>query len=143
MTKQKKISIIIFILGFIVLAVGGAILGYKFLKKPNIRDGEYLVEVGKWQLENDSSVIWDFTEIGKGTITTDAHANDFDFIWSIDGDTLKLETSWHYAVNNEYHYVLNQSENKLTLTEKDKTYTLIKYEEPAPAPEDQGETEED
>ena len=141
MTKQKKISIIIFILGLIVLAAGGALLGYKFLKKPSVRDGEYLVSVGEWQLEGDDSVIWKFTEIGKGVITTDAHASDFDFIWAIDGDVLKLETSWHYLVDNEYHYVLNQSENKLTLTENDKTYTLVKYE--APTEEIQGESEED
>ena len=35
---------------------------------------------------DEPSVIWNFTEIGKGTLTTNNHENDYDFIWAIDGD---------------------------------------------------------
>lgn len=72
------------------------------------------------------SVIWNFTEIGKGTLTTNAHLNDYDFIWAIEGDTLKIETNWLYELENEYKYELDQNNGILTLTEGDQTFTFRK-----------------
>ncbi len=66
------------------------------------------------------SVIWKFTEIGKGTLTTNGHINDYDFIWAIRDGKLAIETRWLYDLNNAYEYELNQKEGVLTLYDGDK-----------------------
>lgn len=104
---------------------GLATLLVKLLAKPDTRDAEYLVEMGEWAEEDADGVIWNFTEIGKGTLTTNNHTNDYEFIWAIDGDTLKIETKWLYELNNEYTYKINQGEKKLTLTDGDKEYVFL------------------
>ncbi|MBO4276107.1 hypothetical protein J5868_00120 [Candidatus Saccharibacteria bacterium] len=114
--KKKVWGIVIFVLGLLTLAAGVAFLLHNLLKGPNVRDAEYLVEIGAWQREDEPTVIWNFTEIGKGTLTTNYHINDYDFIWQIDGDTLKIETDWLYDLNDEYTYKLDQGKNTLTLT---------------------------
>ena len=70
------------------------------------------------------AVIWKFTEIGKGTLTTNAHLNDYDFIWAIDGDKLKVETKWLYGIVNEYEYRLDQNNGTLTLKDGEKEFVL-------------------
>ena len=114
--KKKIGGIIVFILGLITLAGGVTFLLITLLKGPDVRDAEYLVEVGAWEREGEPTVIWNFTEIGKGTLTTNFHINDYNFIWRIDGDTLKIETDWLYDLNDEYTYKLDQGKNTLTLT---------------------------
>ncbi|MBQ1540113.1 hypothetical protein IIZ72_00925 [Candidatus Saccharibacteria bacterium] len=114
--KKKVWGIVIFVFGLLVLAAGVAFLLFNLLKGPNVRDAEYLVEIGAWEREGEPTVIWNFTEIGKGTLTTNFHINDYDFIWRIDGDTLKIETDWLYDLNDEYTYKLDQGKNTLTLT---------------------------
>ena len=113
---KKKWGITIFIIGLLTLAAGVTFLLITVLKGPRIQDADYLVQVGKWELENEPSVVWNFTEIGKGTLTTNSHLNDYDFIWRIDGDTLKIETKWLYELNDEYTYKLDQGKNTLTLS---------------------------
>ena len=75
--KKKKITCItIFVLGMIVLVVGTVFMVLNVLKGNAVADGEYLVAAGDWMLtdcgnENCDKVVWDFTEIGKGVLTTD------------------------------------------------------------------------
>ena len=114
-----------------------------------MEDGEYLVSAKEWILEDNSNceatqtdesegqsedvaetnclpkVFWDFTEIGKGTLTTNNHLNDYEFIWAIEDGKLKIETSWLYPLENEYDYELNQNDGILTLTADEKAFTFV------------------
>lgn len=125
MNKKKRFSIITFIVGLVVLVGGAGFLIFSILKKPDMRDADFLVENHTW-VENDTSgVIWNFTEIGKGNLTTNNHKNDYDFIWAIEGDKLKIETDWLYDLENEYTYKINQDEKTLELTDENgKTYNF-------------------
>ena len=114
--KNKRIGIVALVLGLIVCAVGLAVLIVNLTAQPGLRDAEYLTSIGKWQKSGEPAVVWDFTEVGKGTLTTNAHANDYNFLWEIEGDTLKVETSWLYTLNDEYTYELDQDAKTLTLT---------------------------
>ena len=138
MDKKKIISIVIFVIGLITLVVGVVFLILHLNSGPNIQDGEYLVSAKEWILSDGtecnestanegeqtgcpSSVIWKFTEIGKGTLTTNNHLNDYDFAWAIEDGKLKIETNWLYDLENEYEYTINQNDGILTLTDGDKT----------------------
>ena len=129
MQKKKIISIIIFVIGLITLITGVVFLVLDLTKKPSIADGEYLVEVGKWSLEDNDSVVWNFTEIGKGTLTTNNHINDYDFIWALEDNKLKIETKWLYDLENEYEYKLNQDAKTLTLINGEETITFTAFED--------------
>ena len=126
MDKKKRISIIIFIIGLAALIGGGVFFALDFFKKPDISDADFLVSAHTWFEQDAPSVIWTFNEIGKGSLTTNNHLNDYDFIWSIEDDTIKIETSWLYLLENEYTYTLDQESQTLTLTAKDSetTYTF-------------------
>ena len=132
---KKRIPLIVFIIGIITLLAGVGFLLFKLLKQPDSRDAEYLVEIGEW-VENDAdSVIWTFTEVGKGSLTTNNHLNDYDFIWSIEGETLKIETKWLYDLNDEYTYSLDRGAKTLTLTKGDESIIFsAKAEEPVEEP---------
>lgn len=104
MKRKQLISIIIFIIGLITLAVGVVFLVIRLNSKPAIEDGEYLVSVGEWTMEDEDGVIWTFTEIGKGKLTTNNHLDDYDFIWALEDGKIKIETDWLYALNDEYRY---------------------------------------
>lgn len=123
--NKQKFSLAIFIIGIMTLVAGAVALVLSFVIKPDMRDGEYLVEMGEWTEQDTEGVIWKFTEIGKGTLTTNNHTNDYDFIWAIDGDKLKIETKWLTDINNEYTFKINQGEKKLTLTSDDKEYVFL------------------
>ena len=118
---KKKISIAVFIIGIITLIAGVVFLILNLNSGPKIQDGEYLVSVGEWEEVDAPGVIWRFSEIGQGTLTTNNHLNDYDFIWALEGDKIKIETDWLYTLNNEYGYRINQSENILTLIQEDST----------------------
>ena len=140
---KKRVSLIIFIVGLVTLLGGGGFLLYKILKQPDIRDAEFLVEVGEWAREDDDRVVWTFTEVGKGTLTVNNHANDYDFIWATEGDTLKIETDWFYNLEDEYTYSIDRSTKTLTLTAGEDSITFKatdKPEEPVEEPvEEPGE----
>lgn len=127
--NKKKFSLIAFIIGMIALITGAIVLILNFVIKPDMRDAEFLVEVGAWQKEDEPDVIWNFTEVGKGKLTTDAHKNDYDFIWAMDGNDIKIETKWLYTLNDEYTYELNQGDKKLTLTKDEEKITFLPYVE--------------
>jgi hypothetical protein len=112
---KKRVGIAIFVIGMLSLVAGIVLMLVNLLAKPAVRDADFIVSVGTWEREDAPGVIWDFTEIGKGKLTTNNHKNDYDFIWSLDAKTLKIETSWLYEINNEYNYTLNQDDKILTL----------------------------
>jgi hypothetical protein len=107
MKKKQIFSIITFIIGIITLIVGVVFLVIELTKGGSVQDGEYLVSVDSWVKEDEPNVIWTFTEIGKGKLTTNNYLNSYDFIWAIDEDTLKIETDWLYTLNNEYKYKIS------------------------------------
>lgn len=139
--NKKRVSIVAMIIGLITLVGSVVFLIVRLTAGPSIADGEFLVSVGKWKKEGsdceqakcidgvkclgtdgepvtickDDGVIWDFTEMGKGTLTTNDHVNDYNFIWAIEDDKLKIETEWLYALENEYEYTLDQNAKTLTL----------------------------
>lgn len=122
---KKTAGIVVLILGIATLVAGVTFLLVNLLKAPTVRDADFLVQVETWQLENEPSVEWKFTEIGKGTLTTNSHINDYDFIWAIDGDTLKIETAWLYTLNDEYAYKIDQGQKTLMLTSGEDIYTFV------------------
>lgn len=118
---KKRLPLIVFIIGLAVLAGGVTFLLINIFSKPDTRDADYLVEIGTWTEQDADSVIWQFTEIGKGTLTTNNHTNDYDFIWAIEGDKLKIETKWLYELEDEYTYKIDQRAKTLTLTTGEQT----------------------
>ena len=120
--KKKIISISILVAGLVVLIIGIVMLVLNSISASRAADGDYLVKAGDWTLENEDGVIWDFTEIGKGKLTTNNHTNDYDFIWAIEDGKLLIETDWLYKLDNTYEYSLDQGAKTLTLTADGKTY---------------------
>jgi len=149
--NKKRISIITLVVGLIALVASAVFLIIRLNAKPGVADGEYLVSVGEWTIEGDNclqskcgdnakcvdadgnstviceggSVIWDFTDIGKGTLTTNNHLNDYDFTWAIDDDKLIIETEWLYTLDDTYEYKLDQNANILTLRDGDKEIKFV------------------
>ena len=134
--KKKRLPLIIFIIGLVALLGGAGYLIFKIIKQPDLRDAEYLVDAGEWVKEGAEGVIWDFTEIGKGSLTTNNHINDYDFLWSMEGDKIKIETKWLYDLEDEYTYSIYRGSKSLTLTAGEKSTTFkinenaAKVEEP-------------
>ncbi|MBP5648100.1 hypothetical protein J6X04_02335 [Candidatus Saccharibacteria bacterium] len=149
--KKKIISFAVFTIGLAVLVAGAVFLVLNLTRGTDIADGEYLVSVGKWTLADevsvrtctdeyldpncgpeegeettiDNRVVWNFTEIGKGTLTTNAHENDYDFIWAIEDGKLKIETKWLYDLENEYDYKLDQKAGELILSADGEEYKFV------------------
>ena len=123
--SKRKASVVTLVVGLVALVAGVAVLVMNLLHTLGKRDAEYLVEVGAWQLMDEPSVVWKFTEVGKGTLTTNGHTNDYDFIWAIEGGELKMETAWLYTLENAYTYTIDQAAGRLVLTEGDKTVTFV------------------
>ena len=131
---KKIVGICIFSVGLLTLIGGVVFLVMTLLKEPEPRDAERLVEVGAWQREDEPGVIWNFTDIGKGTLTTNNHINDYDFIWSAEGRTLKIETAWLYDINDEYSFSLEG--DKLILNN---VAVFVPLEEAEPEEEETGD----
>lgn len=149
--NKKRISIITLIVGLIALVAGAVFLIVRLNSGAGVADGEYLVSIGEWTIEGDNcvqskcgesakcvdadgrstvicesnGVIWNFTDIGKGTLTTNNHINDYDFTWAIEDDKLEIQTEWLYTLNNAYEYSLDQDSNTLTLKDGDKTIKFV------------------
>ena len=138
MDKKKIISIVILVVGTIMLGVGVVFLVLHLTQAPAVADGEYLVSAGEWVMDagkcpeseeltscGESNVIWKFTEIGKGTLTTNNHVNDYDFAWALEDGHLVMQTNWLYELDNEYEYELDQKAGELVLTANDKEYKFV------------------
>ena len=126
--NKKRISLIVLIIGLLTLIAGVVFLIVRLNAGPSVADGEYLVSVGEWKEQDEPSVIWNFTEIGKGTLTTNNHTNDYDFVWAIEDGKLKVNTEWLYTLNDEFDYTLDQNGNILTLTRGDEETIFIPAE---------------
>lgn len=145
MDKKRIIPTIVMVIGLITLVVGAVFLILKLTDKPAMEDGEFLVSVGNWVLdqgdncelmgesdseaetncENGAKVIWQFTEIGKGTLTTNNHLNDYGFTWALHEGQLLVQTDWLYKLDNKYEYKLNQGEGVLVLSDGDNEYRFV------------------
>ena len=123
--NKKRISLIVLIIGLLTLIAGVVFLIVRLTAGPSVADGEYLVSVGEWTEQGEPGIVWNFTEIGKGTLTTNNHINDYDFVWALEDGKLKINTEWLYTLNNEFDYVLDQGSNILTLTSGDETITFV------------------
>ena len=113
--------------GVALLIAGAALFVVKMISGAALRDANTLIEVGTWQREDAPEVIWTFTEMGKGTLTSNGHQNDYDFLWRIDGDTLKLEIKWLYDVEDEYTYRLKDKVLSLKRVNSEGTLTNINF----------------
>ena len=111
------ISVITLIVGALALIGGSVFLTVKLLDQAKAEDAVKLVEIGAWQSSESPEVVWTFTEIGKGQLTTNNHENDYDFIWAIDGDELKIETKWLTTLNDIYHYELKPDNTLIVKTD--------------------------
>lgn len=149
MEKKRIISIVVMVIGLVTLVVGAVFLILKLTSKPAVEDGEYLVSAGNWVLEQGNNcelmeddvsseetnceegakVIWNFTEIGKGTLTTNSHLNDYSFAWALQEGRLLMQTDWLYKLDNEYEYTLNQGEGVLVLSDGDNEYRFVAQSE--------------
>lgn len=74
----------------------------------------------------ENGVEWQFTEMGKGTLTTNSHLNDYDFEWTIEDGKLKMRTKWLYQLENEYEYSLDQGTGRLVLRDGDSETVFVK-----------------
>ena len=123
---MKVASIVTLIVGLAVLVAGGVFFVLKKNEADKLGDADYLVKTGKFVMEgSDEAVEWDFTEIGKGKLTTNKHTNDYDFEWAIADEKMKIRTDWLYDMDNEYTYDVDQSAGTLTLTAGDETYKFV------------------
>ena len=131
--RSKKLAIAIFVIGIIVLVAGLIVLVVKKTAQPLLDDAEFLITTGQWVREDQPEVIWDFTEVGKGTLTTDAHQNDYNFTWKLDNSKITMETDWLYSFYDTFEYVINQNEKTLTIKNADKDIEIkfIATERPA------------
>ena len=118
-SSKSKGAIAFFAIGMIALVAGAAFMIVKLMAGPSKADAEFLISAGEWTREGENTVVWDFTETGKGSLTTDGHQNDYNFIWAIDGNKLKIETDWLYDLNDEFEYQLDQGSKTLTLKSPD------------------------
>ena len=126
MRKKKLVwAIITLIVGLATLVTGIVFLVMNLNKGTAAQDGDYLVAQENWTLSNSDKVVWNFTEIGKGTLTTNGHENDYEFKWALEDGKLKIETDWLYELENEYDYTLDQSNGKLTLSADGKEYEFV------------------
>lgn len=114
--KRKPVAgFVVLIIGIVALATGLILMITQLSRGAELYDAEYLVEVGTWARADAPEVIWEFTEIGKGQLTTNDGLNKYDFLWAIEGDTLKIETDWLYTLNDEYEYQLDRGDETLIL----------------------------
>ncbi len=113
--RSNKWPLAVFIIGAAFLAAGLTMLIIKLVSAPAVADAEFLVSSGKWTREDESAVVWNFAEVGKGSLTTDAGNTNYDFIWAIKDGKLKIETTWLYDLNDEFDYTLDQGAKTLTI----------------------------
>ena len=108
-----------------MVCCGAVFLIVRLNSGAGVADGEYLVSVGTWTKDEEPSVVWEFTELGKGTLTTNDHINDYDFTWAIEDGKLQIQTEWLYTMDDTYEYSLDQGSNTLTLKDGDETIKFV------------------
>ena len=123
--KKKIIFMSVFAVGLATLIAGAVFLILNLTRSAGVADGEFLVSAEKWVLSDSDRVEWKFTEIGKGTLTTNAHENDYDFLWSLEDGKMKVETDWLYDLEDEYDYKLDQNAGELILSADGEEYKFV------------------
>ena len=136
--KKRVASIVVLVVGVVMLVVGVVMLVMNLMKTPDMPDGDYLVSAKEWVLNKgdcpegetqpecgETGVVWKFTEIGKGTLTTNAHTNDYDFIWALEDGRLMVETDWLYKLENAYDYKIDRGKGTLTLTDGENAFVFV------------------
>lgn len=113
--SKNRAPIVVLGLGLVALIGGAVFFALNAFSGEALSDADYLVSVGKWAREDAGSVVWDFTEVGEGSLTTNGHLNDYDFIWALEDGQLKMETKWLEDLEDEFSYTLDQNARKLTL----------------------------
>lgn len=113
--SKKFLGLAMLGVGAAAMAAGVVTMLTKLPSGTGLRDAEYLVEIGAWERVDAPEVVWEFTEVGKGRLTTNDGQNEYDFLWAIDGGRLLVETDWLYTLNDEYEYRLDQEAEELTL----------------------------
>ena len=119
--SRRPLAIATLVIGIITLIVGIIMLILNLTARPAVPDADFLIAKRTWAITDTPAVEWTFTEVGKGTLTTNSHTNDYNFLWAIDGDQLTIETDWLYTLDNTFTYKLDQSTATLTLTASDGT----------------------
>ena len=114
--KKNLAGIITLVTGLVALVAGVIFLVIALNRQPDIHDAKKLTTVGSWQREDQPDVVWNFTDAGKGTLTTNGHTNDYDFIWTLVGNRLLIETDWLYTLNDEFDYEIK--DGRLILNDK-------------------------
>ncbi len=118
--KKSKLPLIIGII--VALLVAGAAAFY-FLywtrREPVIvlTDAEYLMEVKSWEKQDAPTVIWTFSEDGKGELTTNK-SNYYDFKWSLENGEprlLKIQTAWLLDLDDSFEFVLDREAKSFTV----------------------------
>lgn len=122
---RRKGPLIAFVIGVVALVAGVVCLCVNLFQGSAVQDAEYLIQIGEWQREDEPTVVWVFSEVGSGALTTDNHGNDYPFIWAMEGDKLKVETEWLYGFDNEYTYQLDQGAQTLTLSDDTGVWTFV------------------
>ena len=118
--KPAKWALVVFGIGIVALIAGLTVFLINKNSQPSMADVDFLVSAGEWQREDQPQVIWDFTEVGNGKLTTDGHLNDYSFIWSLEDKKLKIQTTWLYDLNDEFDYKIDQGAKTLTIINPDK-----------------------
>lgn len=121
---MDKKSFAFFVFGMVILAVGLVLLVVKIITGPRMDNAEFLISAGEWVREDEPTVIWDFTEVGKGKLTTDGHLNNYNFAWALEGGKLKIETTWLYSLSDEFEYSLDQGAKVLTIKKPEKNIEI-------------------
>ena len=133
-SPKLAIGLAVFIVGLVALAAGVVLLVLNLTKGPVVSDGETLLKAEGWIMCEDvedsysckeTEVIWEFTEVGKGTLTTNGHKNDYEFIWAVQDDRLLIETQWLYELENEYKYEISAETGCLILKNGAETYRFM------------------
>lgn len=119
-SNKIKVPVVVFVIGMIALVGGLSFLIYKLVAGPSKADAEFLINAGEWVEEDEPSVIWKFTEVGKGTLTTDGHTTNYDFVWALENGQIKVETAWLYKLEDTFNYSLDQGAKVLTLKDEEK-----------------------
>lgn len=124
-TRLRKIGVGVLVVGALVLVAGVGFLVYNLVKTPGAGDAEYLVEVGQWQREDAPSVVWEFTEIGEGKLSTNGGENVYDFVWAFKDGKLEIDTDWLYELNDEYEFEIDQGVGKFRIVSGDETIEFV------------------
>ena len=141
---KRRWSFVVLIVGIIALIAGVVVFLVRQNAQPPISDADFLINTGEWVEETNATVIWDFTEIGRGKLTTDGHLNNYDFKWSLDNGKLTIETEWLYDLSDTFDYSIDQNTKELTIKNSDKNVEVkFKSQERPEPPQPAAQSTED